>query len=205
MLANCCIPRDVQIDGRSYKLAPPNFGEAVQLMNAFDQADYDNEDDVNLLTDLIVDLEWKPSFSMNRGVIAKNIKKPVLKVLILTAILQGYTPKEIKKDSNGKKLDWSGVIENYRDIFGGSRWEVWNTPFVFVIESMNEYRRHRAEKNLNQAIVHNPSKKVVEGWQKDAVGEEPEKSKIDLMFEDLSPEEIERVKESSRKTYFGNS
>ncbi|MEP2448244.1 MAG: hypothetical protein ABJI69_13505 [Balneola sp.] len=175
-------------------------------MNAFDKVDYDNEEDVNLITDLIVALGWSPSLSVNRGAIKKSIRNPALQIAILKAIMQGYTTKEVKKDGDGNKIDWSGLLEKYRDVFGGSRWEVWNnTPFVFVIESMNEYRKHRAEKNISKAIVNSPSKEVIESWQSDIKGEEPEKSKTDLMFENLSPEEIEKVKESSRKAYFGNS
>ncbi len=208
MIGTSCLPRKVEINGEEFTLAPPLVGQAVTLLQLFEQADFDDPEDQQLLSEAIIDLDWSPCMRLRGGLILNMIRKDrlTLQATMGAVIMQGFTPKESEKNKSGK-VDWFRMIDRYRQVFGGSLWQVWNeVPFPFLLESLKELRASRAEQLLDLATASNPSKKSIESLQKDLVGSKPEPSKFDLMMENLSPEEVEKVKESARKKYMnGNS
>ena len=205
MIATCCFPRLIQIGGRGYYLSPPSVRQAVELLHVLEHME--DEEDVSLLIELICGLSWhKRPFPHDVRIAYRN--NPILTRLTLQrSLTQGYTlPNDYteREDGGDTKSDWGAAVEAYRYTYGGDSWAVWNeVPFTYFLQQLNDMPRHRAGREMRQAIVHNPGKQTIEDW-KAALGmskEERERDLGDMLFDRLTPEEIEREKELARKQY----
>ena len=138
MIERCCLPRSILIGRRRYSLAPPPVGTAISILHVLDNIK--DEQDFLLLVDLICGMEWTPSVGLQRPVLLGMLKTdPIQMVLTIHEWLgQGYEPKKIdeaiaktKAPTKGK-VNWSRLIEAYREVYGGSRYEVFSeVPYPF--------------------------------------------------------------------------
>lgn len=204
MLERCCLPRLIELGGRSYRLAPPTLRQAVELLNVI--ATRSDRADDELLLQLITALEWKPQPLSLRAVFFANTAKVCN--AIQSAIWQGYSlpdsyEKEEKEEKEGsKRYDWNRALTSYCMTYGGDPWTVWNTtPFSFFIQKLNTYAQDRAIVETSLARSTNPSKETVKQWTEILKSGKSEKSENEMLFERLTPEEIEKEKELAKKTY----
>lgn len=184
-------------------MAPPTVRQAVEVLHVLDHIE--ESEDLYLLADLVSSLDWSPAL-IDRNMIIRAFERNPIKLTIIfyKAITQGFDPKKISEQAGTAKkgkTDFSSLIEHYREVYGGSRWEVWNEiPFSFLLETMNNIRHERALKSIHQSSIHNPSTKTINGWNAD-INDEKYQDKESMMFDDLSDEEIEKEKELARTHY----
>jgi len=193
MIETCYLPRLIRIGSREFRLSAPSVRESVEIIHVLNLIEDDS--DIELLLDLLCKLDWSPSLQVHRTAVKGELEAShsLFFMNVYRALTQGHDPKKIANkhaDSKGK-IDWSTMIESYREVYGGSSWEVWNSvPFSFFLEKMKDLTRNRARQNISQASVHNPGKETIQRWKQEAKGEPTEI--------DLSQDEIKRSKELSK-------
>lgn len=202
MIERCGLPRHIELGGRTYILSPPTVRQAVEILYVIKHRETVEDD--KLLLELVCALNWEP---LPLGIRASFFSNPeYFCKLIQLAIWQGYSmPTDFTSEgkSKDKGYDWDQALTSYCSTYGGDPWSVWNsTPFTFFLQKMNSWKRDYAIKQSSLAQANNPSKKAIEAWQSTMNGGEPEQSERDMLFEKLTPEEIEKEKELAKKQYF---
>jgi len=208
MVERCGLPRHIELGGKGYKLSPPTVRQAVEILYVIKHRNSAADDE--LLMELVCALDWKP---VPLGLRASFVSDPEQFCrLMQLAIWQGYSlPDDFTDKSKGDKLssdkpkgyDWEQALTSYCATYGGDPWSVWNTtPFPFFLQKMNSWKRDNAMRQMQRAQAANPGKKTIEAWQAAIRGGKPEPDERDMLFERLTPEEVEKEKELARKQYF---